>query len=187
MSLEFSFSFCEYLDFSLMLCSLETESVCFHSLPFGFQDKIMVLPRVSSLVLYFYNTSQGHQHVQMHTTNHFSAKNKQEQDECPICVFCELYFLSYLMLKFLQIHQIPGYVARKRRQRNFQARGSALWRCRILGLCLVICLYCNSNTTIPEWVANSAEGAFPVGRKSTKTKPGSATYVINNLSLKFSR
>ena len=80
MSLEFSFSFCEYLDFSLMFCSLETESVCFHSLPFGFQDKIMVLPRVSSLVLYFYNTSQGHQHVQMHATNHFSAKNKQEQD-----------------------------------------------------------------------------------------------------------
>jgi hypothetical protein len=38
-------------------------------------------------------------------------------------------------------------------------------------------------------VANSAEGAFPVGRKSqaTKTEPGSATYVINNLGLKFSR
>ena len=33
-------------------------------------------------------------------------------------------------------------------------------------------------------VANSAEGAFPVGRKSTKTKPGSATHDINNLALK---
>ena len=117
----------------------------------------------------------------------FSQKQAGARCECTICVFCELYFLSYLMLIFLQIHQIPGYVARKRRQRNFQARGSALWRCRILGLCPVICLYCNSNATIPEWVANSAEGAFPVGRKSTKTEPGSATYVINNLGLKFSR
>ena len=58
---------------------------------------------------------------------------------------------------------------------------------RILGLCPVIRLYLNSNSTIPEWVANSAEGAFPVGRKSTKTEPCSATYVINNLGLKFSR
>ncbi len=58
---------------------------------------------------------------------------------------------------------------------------------RILGLCPVICLYRNSNATIPEWVANSAEGAFPVGHKSTKTEPGSATYVIINLGLKFSR
>ncbi len=57
---------------------------------------------------------------------------------------------------------------------------------RILGLCPVICFYCNLNTTIPEWVANSAEAAFPVGSKSTKTEQGSATYVIYNLGLKFS-
>ena len=149
-----------------MLCSLETESVCFHSLPFGFQDKIMVLPRVWSLVLYFYNTSHLIPGVSAFADAHnkplFSQKQAGARRECTIttiCVFCELYFLSYLMLIFLQIHQIPGYVARKRRQRNFQARGSALWRCRILGLCPVIRLYCNSNATIPEWVANSAEGA----------------------------
>ena len=139
-----------------MFCSLETESLCFHSLPFGFQDKIMVLPRVSSLTSAVF---LQHRCTQQTTFQPKTSRSKTH-------IFAD---------------------ARKRRQRNFQTRGSALWRCRILGLCPVICLYCNSNTTIPEWVANSAEGAFPVGRKSTKTEPGSATYVINNLGLKFSR
>ncbi len=43
---------------------------------------------------------------------------------------------------------------------------------RVLGLCPVLCLDSNANTSIPEWVANSTEAAFPVGRKSTKTEQG---------------
>ena len=163
----------------LFLCSacLETESVCFHSLPFGFQHKIMVLPRV---VQHFPGASAF---ADACNKPLFSQKQAGARHECTICVFCELYFLSYLMLIFLQMHG-------KGDNETSKPEGQHYGVVEFLDCVRVICLYQgyrNSNATIPEWVTNSAEGAFPVGRKSTKTKPGSATYVINNRSLKFSR
>ena len=58
---------------------------------------------------------------------------------------------------------------------------------RILGLCPLIRLYRNVSGTIPEWATKQQNTAYPVGRRSTDTKEGSKTYVINILGLKFSR
>lgn len=58
---------------------------------------------------------------------------------------------------------------------------------RILGMCPLFRLYRNQDGTIPIWAEQQAKKAYPVGRRSTEKNPGSATYVVNNLGLKFSR
>ncbi len=154
----------------------------FSQLALQVQDKVMVLPLVWSLVLYFYNTYQGYQHLQMHTTNHFSTKNKQEQDtnvqsvcfvNCISCLFDNDSFAATP-----DLWHGKGYRLLYETTQPVGPHYDVVPLERILGLCPVMRLSCNSNATIPEWVANSAEGAFPVGSKSTKTEPGSATYVI---------
>jgi hypothetical protein len=58
---------------------------------------------------------------------------------------------------------------------------------RRLGLCPLIRLYQNVSGRIPEWATKQQNTAYPVGTRSTDTKEGSKTYVINVLGLKFSR
>ena len=58
---------------------------------------------------------------------------------------------------------------------------------RILGLCPVMRLYRNVSGTIPDWAVNQQAQAYPVGRRTTDRKLGSATYVVNKLGLKYSR
>lgn len=58
---------------------------------------------------------------------------------------------------------------------------------RILGICPLMRLYRNVDGTIPEWADGQKAQAYPTGRKSTKGTPGSATFVVNDLGLKFSR
>jgi len=75
----------------------------FTACPSGSRQKIMLLPL----------SGHSFQHRRI-PTRVADARNKplfhQKQAgarrECTICVFCELYFLSCLMLIFLQIHQI---------------------------------------------------------------------------------
>ncbi len=58
---------------------------------------------------------------------------------------------------------------------------------RILGLYPLIRLYRNLDGTIPVLASKQAQMAFPACCQSTDKDPGSKTYILNRLALKYSR
>ena len=127
-----SWTLCEYLDFSLMFCMPWNWICVFSQLALRVQDKKWwSYPCLATCAVFLQHLRIPTRVADARNKPLFHQKQAGARCECTICVFCELYFLSYLIMIFLQIHQICGTEKATDFCTKLPACGSTLWRCAL--------------------------------------------------------